>query len=256
MFAEQRMEVIKGILKEQKHANITALSTALKVSDVTVRKYLDILEKQGCLTKVHGGAIWTEEQAPPPLPEPDLDAHLEAIAQLAVTLVDASDSLYIGPGLTCAAFARHLADKGLISVITNNFLAMNYLAGKVKNLSFIGGDVAVLPNGSAYTYGSKTQLFLNNMAIGKAFVGCDGVDIGAGVTAHSLALAEMAQQIMGISRELNVLGISQKFGKVALYRICPLDAPRTIVTDACVDDQYKQYCYERGVKLLTAYEPI
>ena len=254
MFAEQRMEIIKQILKEQKHANISTLSLALRVSDVTVRKYLDILEKQGYLTKVHCDAIWTEEQTAAPTIEPDLDEHLEAIAQLAATLVDESDSVYIGPGLACAALAKHIADKSLISVITNNFLALNYLAHKVCNLSFLGGDVTALSNGSTYTYSSKTQLFLENMAISKAFVGCDGIDISAGITAHSLPFTEMIQHITSISRELNVLSVSQKFGRVALYRICPLGAPLTIVTDSCVTNRYKQYCYEQGVRLLTAYE--
>ena len=256
MFAEQRMEMIKKILKEQKHANISTLSLALRVSDVTVRKYLDILEKQGYLTKVHGGAIWAEEQAASPAREPDLDMRVESIAELAATLVDESDSVYIGPGLTCAALAKHIADKRLISVITNNFLALNYLIHKVSNLSFLGGDVAALSNGNVYTYGSKSQMFLENMAISKAFVGCDGIDIDAGITAHSLPLTEMIQHIRGISRELNVLSVSQKIGKVALYRMCPFNAPLTIVTDSCIPNQYKQYCYERGIKLLTAYENL
>ena len=213
------MEIIKKILKEQKHANISTLSLALRVSDVTVRKYLDILEKQGYLTKVHGGAIWTEEQTAVPVAEPDLDAHLESIAELAATLVDESDSVYIGPGLACAALAKHIANKCLISVITNNFLALNYLLNKVGNLSFLGGDVAALSNGSAYTYGSKTRLFLENMAISKAFVGCDGIDVSAGVTAHSLPITEMIQHIMRISRELNVLSVSQKFEENAPLRL-------------------------------------
>ncbi|MEG1516028.1 MAG: DeoR family transcriptional regulator, partial [Clostridia bacterium] len=96
MFAEQRMEIIKQILREQKHVNIATLSSTLKVSDVTVRKYLDILEKQGVLEKVHGGAIWGPEgHECEPFSEPDEDENLDAIAALAATLVEEGDSLYV-----------------------------------------------------------------------------------------------------------------------------------------------------------------
>ena len=62
MFASQRINLIKQILLDEKQVNITSLALRLNVSDVTVRKDLDVLEKEGFLKKVHGGAILTEEE--------------------------------------------------------------------------------------------------------------------------------------------------------------------------------------------------
>jgi DeoR family fructose operon transcriptional repressor len=254
LFAEQRMEIIKNILKEKRHENIITLSTALNVSDVTIRKYLDILEKQGYLTKVHGGAIWTEDQPQVTITKPDLERKLKAIAELSSTLVSETDSIYIGSGMTCSAFAGEICKKPSVSVITNNVQVLNSLAGKVQNLTFIGGDVEILPSGCSYTHGSKSKMFLENIVIGKAFIGCDGVDFDSGITVHSLNRFESIRQIIDISKEVHVLCISQKFGKVALYRTCSLDKVSTIVTDWSLDDFYKRFYFENNVRLLTGYE--
>lgn len=253
MFPEQRMDIIKKMLQSQKHVDISSMSAALRVSDVTVRKYLDVLEKQGYLTKVHGGAVWIEQQDSPPSVFPKSDDRLESIGDFAATLVDASDSIFIGPGITCSVFAKHISRFSDLSVMTNNFQVLGHLVGNVSNLSFVGGEVAVLENGSTYTFGSRSEIYFSNMAIGKAFIGCDGLDTEVGITAHSLSLTDMAQQIMKISRELYVLGASTKFGKVALNRICSLSRPDGIVTDHDISDSYKQYCYEHNIKLLIAY---
>ena len=67
MFASQRINLIKQILLDEKQVNITSLALRLNVSDVTVRKDLDVLEKEGFLKKVHGGAILTEDETQNPI---------------------------------------------------------------------------------------------------------------------------------------------------------------------------------------------
>lgn len=47
MFQAQRIETLKNILLEKKSVDVSTLTSALDVSDVTVRKYLDILEAEG-----------------------------------------------------------------------------------------------------------------------------------------------------------------------------------------------------------------
>ena len=57
VFPAQRIASLKQIVREQKTVDIATLCSALNVSDVTVRKYLDQLEQEGFLKKLHGGAM-------------------------------------------------------------------------------------------------------------------------------------------------------------------------------------------------------
>ena len=60
MFAAERQNKIKEILTEYKQINVSSLSSILNVTETTVRKDLEALEKEGFLFKTHGGAILNE----------------------------------------------------------------------------------------------------------------------------------------------------------------------------------------------------
>jgi len=61
MFAPERMRIIKGILLDKKHINVSDLSSILNVSEVTVRRDLEKLEKENFLIRTHGGAILNDQ---------------------------------------------------------------------------------------------------------------------------------------------------------------------------------------------------
>ena len=63
MFPAQRIALLKKIVSEQKSVDVATLCSHLQVSDVTVRKYLDKLEQEGFLIKMHGGAMLAENEA-------------------------------------------------------------------------------------------------------------------------------------------------------------------------------------------------
>ncbi|MDR8471087.1 DeoR/GlpR transcriptional regulator, partial [Acinetobacter baumannii] len=54
---ERRREQILSYLSARDRSSVAELSQVLGVSEVTVRKDLDVLELQGSLTRVHGGAM-------------------------------------------------------------------------------------------------------------------------------------------------------------------------------------------------------
>ena len=62
MLPAQRITLIKDILMDKKSIDTSTLSNYLDVSEVTIRKYFDQLEKEGFLKKVHGGAVLNSEE--------------------------------------------------------------------------------------------------------------------------------------------------------------------------------------------------
>ena len=57
MTAEERKQKISELLKENDSVKVTELSRLFDVSEVTVRSYLEDMEKKGLLTRIHGGAV-------------------------------------------------------------------------------------------------------------------------------------------------------------------------------------------------------
>ena len=255
MFAGQRLDIIRQVLRERKQIDIASLTTLLQVSDVTVRKDLDLLEKEGFLQKVHGGAILQDESPldAERLPLPD-EGLKEKLATLAITLIEDGDSLFLGSGSTCLVFAKQLSCRKALTVITNNASALPILCPHVANLHFIGGEVLCARNGLMHTYGKKALQHLNGVFVSKAFLGAEGLDLRAGLTTNHSPTVDLVQKVIDVSSEVIVLASHEKLGKVALHQIIPLNALSTVVSGGDAGDTYKQYFFEQNIKLLTAFD--
>jgi DeoR/GlpR family transcriptional regulator of sugar metabolism len=57
VFAIERIKIIKNYLIENKQLEVNILSKMLNVSEVTIRRDLEKLEKEGFITRTHGGAV-------------------------------------------------------------------------------------------------------------------------------------------------------------------------------------------------------
>ena len=259
MFPAQRIATLKQIVREQKTVDIATLCTALNVSDVTVRKYLDQLEQEGFLKKMHGGAMLLESEsdiafdtmaeADDGLAKEDVDQ----IAGLAASLIEEGDSIFIGQGALCLALAKKLHTINNLTVITNNINAVPDIAVNVRKLFFIGGEVLV-QNGNIYSCGTKAIQQLEDIFVQKAFIGVDGIDMSIGVTVNDFELYEIIEKIVDISRQVIVMAENTKFNKIGLHKIANLDHFRIYVSDKKLDEKYKQYFFERDIKILTSYD--
>jgi DeoR/GlpR family transcriptional regulator of sugar metabolism len=99
MLAAQRRAVILSELDRDGTVRVSDLVQILGVSDMTVRRDLGVLERQGLLDKVHGGAM---VRAEPSTSEPGFEANSarqraekEAIAARAASLVQAGSAIAI-----------------------------------------------------------------------------------------------------------------------------------------------------------------
>ena len=257
MFPAQRIEFLKRIIREKKSVDISTLTAALEVSDVTVRKYLDKLEQEGFLKKMHGGAILAEEfSAVEESEDNDLFEGLndkEHIAELAVTLIEDGDSIFLGPGITCNLLAKKIHKLKNITVVTNNVNSLEYLAPYVRNLYFIGGEIN-FRDGLMFSYGQKALAQLDGMFVQKAFISVDGVDIRAGITINDIGLLDIIKKIEDLAQKMIVLADYHKFNKVGLHHVMPIEKIKIYVSNEKLEDKYKKYLFENDIKILTFYE--
>ncbi|MDD5017446.1 MAG: DeoR/GlpR family DNA-binding transcription regulator [Eubacteriales bacterium] len=253
MFQGQRIEVLKSILQEKKSVDISTLTSALSVSDVTVRKYLDILEREGFLKKMHGGAILIEDT------DRDDDESIaelnakENIAELALTMIEDGDSIFLGPGTSCYLLAKKLHLLKNITVVTNNVNVLEIIAPVVRNLYFIGGEI-VCRDGLLYSYGQKALTQLEGMFVQKAFITVEGVDLFAGLTINDIGILDIILKVEAISRKLIIMADHNKFNKIGLHHVMPIDKIKIYISNERLDENYKKFFYENDIKILTSYD--
>lgn len=122
MFAIERQNKIKDILLKEKRVDVYELSQRFAVTEVTIRRDLDKLEKEGYLIKIYGGAVLKEDFSPEseqPVVEDETLEEKKLIGKIASQMIENDEAIYLSPGVTCLEIAKNLKKKKL-TVVTND----------------------------------------------------------------------------------------------------------------------------------------
>lgn len=212
---ERRREQIIAYLGAHDRASVGELSQALGVTSVTIRKDLDILETQGLLMRVHGGAVVSGRGR--------LELHfavreqeqLEAkrrIAHAAAQIVRSGQHIFLDASTTALQIARLLKDRDDLVVVTNGLytaLELNFCEGITTIV--VGGRMR---HRSSSLVGSLSGDVLRRLRIDIGFFGARAVDSG-GLMEGDLEEAQLKQRMVQVSaRSVGVVDAS-KFGGAA-----------------------------------------
>ncbi|MFQ5814007.1 MAG: DeoR/GlpR family DNA-binding transcription regulator, partial [Anaerolineae bacterium] len=119
--AERRNRILET-LRAQGSVRVSTLGGLLGVAEVTIRRDLERLERQGLLERTHGGAIYSHRMRLEPRYTEKYLLHQDekrAIGAAAAALVEDGDTLLINSGSTTLQIFRHLAGKE-VRVVTSN----------------------------------------------------------------------------------------------------------------------------------------
>ncbi len=229
--AERQTRILQ-LINERQSISVTELSAEFGVSEMTIRRDLARLEERGVLRRTHGGAVLLK-YPPGDLPyyarEGTQLAEKEAIARLAVELVEDGDTIVLDAGTTIAHFARRLIGKRHLTVITNSLYVVNILIG--------APDITVIHTGG--TLWEPTASFVGPLAVaalrrftaGKAFLATPAISLEAGVTNSNLYEAEVKAVMLEIARQKILLVDHTKFGRTSYAIVAPIQAFDCLITD-------------------------
>ena len=249
----ERHQVILNKLAESGHVNVQDLSIQMKVSDVTIRKDLKLLEDKNLLFRTHGGASQTNPYTnDKPVAEKErLNAEEKrSIAKTAAAMIGHNDSIIIGSGTSMLALARAIHPEGHLTVITS---ALNVALELSHHLNVeilqLGGQ---LRQNSSSVMGPYAEQILNDVSCSILFLGVDGIDLETGLTTTSLMEARLNQRMIDAAQVTIVLADSSKFGKRGLGKICTLDQIQHIITDNGISPELVKLLEEKGVSVTIA----
>jgi DeoR/GlpR family transcriptional regulator of sugar metabolism len=257
MLARQRQALILERVREDGGVRVADLVRELGVSDMTVRRDLEILNDRGLLEKVHGGATALSDRA---LSEPTFvaksnrqQAEKDAIAAAAAELVEPGMAIAISAGTTTYALARRLVDTPRITVVTNSIPVADvlYHSGRSDQTIILTGGVRTR---SEALVGPFAVAALRTVHVDLVFVGVHGMDPHSGFTCPNILEADTDRALIDSARRLVVVADHTKWGVIGISSISRLDQTDVLITDCGLDEEARQ-TLERVVRQLIVVEP-
>jgi DeoR family transcriptional regulator, fructose operon transcriptional repressor len=255
MFGLERLQAIRELITEKKSVEVTYLSQALEVSEVTIRRDLDKLEKEGFIVKTYGGAILIEETGINQSAINEMQSlHFEKellpdneLGKTAVKLIEEGDTVFISGSAIGEALARQLAVVKNLIVVTNNLLIATYLFREGSHKVIMLGGLVDPVTGNVTEYEQ-----LSDLLIEKAFLTIDGVDLATGYTVNEKGAVTLYKTLKSVSRTLIVLADSSMYSKRGLFKMAQIQEVSIVVTDKHIPDDFKSFYYENNVKVYSS----
>lgn len=233
MLARQRQEVILDQVRESGGARVSDLVGLLGVSDMTVRRDIELLAGRGLVSRVHGGATAARSSVDEPGFAASALLHVEqkrAIARAAAQLVRPGASVALSAGTTTHAVAAALVPVPGLTVVTNSLRVAEVLHDTGRP------DLTVVLTGGVRTpsdalVGPVAVATLGELHVDWLLLGVHGMDVRAGFTTPNLVEAETDRALVASARQVAVVADSSKWGVVGLSTIAALDGADVLVTD-------------------------
>ncbi len=251
MLSVERHQAILDLLESKDSLQVTELVEMFDVSEMTIRRDLDVLERKGLLRRVHGGAVSNRGRSYEPtflLRSADRIEEKKRIGQAAADLIQSGDSVMLDVGTTTLEIARHLYDRHNLTIITPCFqIAANLVEHPGIRLVLTGG---ILRPGELSLVGHLAERAIQDFYVDKLFMGAGGVDLEAGFTEFNLEDTLVKKAMLRSAKEITVVVDSSKFGQVAFTAIAPLRAANRIITDSNLHQQMVEKILDNGVEVI------
>ncbi len=252
MLAIERKNEILSILQKEQSVLVADLSQKYKVTEETIRRDLDKLEKEGFVKKTYGGAVLNENtnmDLPFKIRERTNKAEKTAIARLVTDLIEEGESLIMDSSSTSLMVAKNLKGFQNLTVITNSVEIMVELSGcKGIRLICTGGVM----RDSALSLGGKTaEETLSRYNVDKAVMSCKGIDMEKGISDSNEFEADLKAVMAGCAKEIIWAIDSSKFDKVSFVKIMDLKAGDTVVSEQPVSEKWKDFFEKENIRFVT-----
>lgn len=250
-FAKRRALILEE-LEANDIVKVEDLSHKLGVSVVTIRKDLDLLDLEGRLERIHGGAVKNYRMQQTQSFVDQMNLHKAAkcqIAAAAAKLVNSGESVILNSGSTTCYIAEELCKKKDVLVITNSFHVFN-ITGHCRTVTtlFLGGR-----------YDSEHQISYDEDAIEqlskykaeKLFLGMDGIDLESGATTYTHTSTAITKKMMECAKQKILVVDDSKIQKTALVHIAALTEFDLLITKATPENAaILEAIRQRGLNVL------
>jgi DeoR/GlpR family transcriptional regulator of sugar metabolism len=255
MLAGQRQHLIAEEIRRRGAMRVSELTELLGVSDMTIRRDLDVLAGSGLIEKVHGGAtarraLSTDEPGFEPKSRRQF-GEKEAIAEAASELVEPGQAIALSAGTTTWRLAHCLADVPDLTVVTNSMQVANVLHHQARpdlTVVLIGG----VRTPSDALVGPIAVTALRSLHVDMLFMGVHGMAEDSGFTTPNLLEAETNKALIASAEQLVVVVDHTKWGVRGLSRFAQLSDAQVLVSDDGLGEDAQMVLADQVGRLIVA----
>ena len=251
MLAIERRNAILAKLATDGKVIVADLSVEFNVTEETIRRDLEKLDKEGLAKKTYGGAIVLETHGAD-LPfnvRKRVNANLkENIAQKIAELISDGDSIILDSSTTAISVTKYIKNRENLTLITNSVEILLELSDKSgwKILS-TGGK---LKNGSLALVGASAEQMIRDYHVHIAVCSSKGIDMNMGISDSNEEDASMKKAIFS-SADRKILAIdSTKFNRRSFVKVFSVSDVDTVVTDEKPSDEWIEFFEKNQVELI------
>lgn len=251
MLAAERRRVITERIKATGQVVVSALSAEFQVSEETIRRDLESLEKEGIATRIYGGAVLQgNDHATPPYSirkntniEPKV-----TIARKLSELVCDGDTLMVDESSTAAYAVRAIRHLKNITLITNSVELLREMTGQDSwHIVSTGGTLK--PDVLALV-GPHAARTVQSYHVRYAIVSCRGINEKLGLADSSDEVVQVKQAMMAAADCTVLLADHRKFDREGLVALGSLSAVDKLITDAPPSAQWQKRLERAGVEII------
>lgn len=251
MLAIERKSEILATLQREKSVLVAQLSQKYQVTEETIRRDLDKLEKEGYVKKTYGGAVLSQNtsvEIPFKVREKTNKKEKQTIARLVQRVIGEGESIMLDSSSTSLMVARNLKQYKKLTVITNSVEILLELSN-CKNIRVLstGGE---LRDSALSLGGRQAEQMLLHYNVDKAVLSCKGISMEKGITDSNEPEAQIKSTMRQCAKTTVWAIDSTKFDKVSFVHLAQFKAGDIVVTDKKLESKWKKFLSDYKIQVV------
>lgn len=264
MLPNERHEEILHLLKLKNQISISELASELQVSEITVRRDLELLECNNQIIRIRGGAKWLDNDNV----KSEKDTHYlkgrymmragtnelekRAIGKLAASLVQDGETILIDAGTTTMQLAKHLRDKRDVTAVVTTLNIAEELEGAAGVTTIITGGL--FRSRTATLINPIMDRILMQIHADKVFIGVTALHFTAGFSIADFLEAEVKRQLQNSGKQIYWLVDSSKINLKSTILVSPIINDHFVIVDDGIKPEDKAVLEKRCNLLIAQRE--
>lgn len=258
MIVQNRHNRILEWLQKERMLPASVLSERLNVSGMTIWRDLRLLEQQGLLQRVRGGAaaldsiprnssLHSSFQLNPAVFSPGKTRIGRYAAHF---LIDAGDNIALEGGTTVSSMVPYIHQPE-VTLLTNGLNTLLLAAPLIRSMRVLCSGGVLNETGDTFV-GPQAEKFFTEYRVNKVFLSASGLTLQDEFTDPNPLYATLKHAMRRSAEKTIVLMDSDKFGKRALTQVLRFTDVDVLVTDHDAPAEMLQAITARGIEVHVA----
>lgn len=252
MIRDERISRMGMYINAQQYVSVDDLVEKFKVSKATVRRDLEILNQQGVICLLRGGARKKDGVEQELMYAEKLGRNREEkvrICQCAAEMIREGQTIFLDTGVTAREMIPFLCEMRNIHVVTDDvWIAAHIVSNTDIKVSVPGGNIR---RGFYTIKGSETEQYLENLYVDIAFISIDAIDSEFGCSITNNDEVHTKKTMIANSHKTVIIADHSKFETVASWKVCPLDEIDLFITGKELEEDIQEYYKNMDFKVKT-----